>query len=37
MVLCYRESHVSIALTVLFVYALYLVLLRRGKKIKAEV
>ena len=37
MVLCYRESHVSIALTVLFVHALYLVLLRRGKKIKAEV
>lgn len=36
MALCCRESRLSIALTVLFVYALYLVLLRRGKKIKAE-
>ena len=36
MALCYRESHVSIALTVLFVYALFLVLLRRGRRIKAE-
>ena len=36
MALCYRESRLSIALTVLFVYALYFVLLRRGKKIKAE-
>jgi hypothetical protein len=36
MALCYRESYVSIALTVVFVYALFFVLLRRGRKIKAE-
>jgi low temperature requirement protein LtrA len=36
MALCYRNSYVSITLTAVFVYALYLVLLRRGKKIKAE-
>ena len=33
---CYRNSYLSIALTAVFVYALYLVLVRRGKKIKAE-
>lgn len=36
MALCYRNSYLSIALTAVFVYALYLVLVRRGKKIKAE-
>ena len=36
MALCYRNGYLSIALTVVFVYALYLVLVRRGKKIKAE-
>ena len=36
MALCYRNSYLSIALTAGFVYALYLVLVRRGKKIRAE-
>ena len=36
MALCYRNSYLSIALTAVFVYALYLVLVRRGKKIKAH-
>ena len=36
MALCYRNGYLSIALTVVFVYALYLVLVRRGRKIKAE-
>ena len=36
MALCYRNGYLSIALTAVFVYALYLVLVRRGRKIKAE-
>ena len=36
MALCYRNSYLSIGLTVLAVYALFFVLVRRGKKIKAH-
>ena len=36
MALCYRNSYLSIALTVVFVYGLFFVLLRRGRKIKAH-
>jgi len=36
MVLCYRNSYLSIALTVVFIYALFFVLVRRGRTIKAH-
>ena len=36
MALCYRNSYLSIGLTVLAVYALFFVLVRRGRKIKAH-
>ncbi len=35
MAVCYRNSYLSIALTAVFVYAFFFVLLRRGRKIKA--
>ena len=35
MALCYRNSYLSITLTAIFVYALFFILLRRGKTIKA--
>ena len=36
MALCYRNSYLSIGLTVLFIYALFYVLVRRGRTIKAH-